>query len=74
MFHHFPGMGSKDVWDGYRENHYPHAMLFLPLSSLGTMDNYRNHVDALDLTRVVMAPYGEHRQARQFERVSLYSG
>jgi len=74
VFHHFPGMGSKDVWDGYRENHYPHAMLFLPLSSLGTMDNYRNHVDALDLTRVVMAPYGEHRQARQFERVSLYSG
>jgi len=66
-------MGSKDVWDRYRENHYPCAMLFLPLSGLGTVDNYRNHLDALDLTRVVMTPYGEHRQACQFERVSLYS-
>jgi len=28
VFHHFPGMGSKDVWEGYRENHYPSAMLF----------------------------------------------
>ena len=37
-------------------------------------DNYINHLDALDLTRVVMAPYGEHNEARQFERVSLYSG
>jgi len=64
-------MGSKDVWDGYRENHYPRAMLFLPLSGLGTVDNYRNHKDGLDLTRVAMAPYGEHRQARQFERVSF---
>ena len=74
MFHHFPGVGSKDVWVGYRENHYPHAMLFLPLSGLGTVDNYRNYLDALDLTRVAMAPYGEHRQAHPFERVSLYSG
>jgi len=62
------------AWYIYRENHYPRAMLFLPLSGLGTVDNYRNHLDALDLTRVVMAPYGEHRQAHQFERVSLYSG
>ena len=74
VFHHFLGMGSKDVWEGYGENHYPRAILFLPLSGLGTVDNYRHHVDALDLTRVVMAPYGEHRKTRQFERVSLYSG
>jgi hypothetical protein len=47
---------------------------FLPLSGLGTVDNYINYLDALDLTRVAMAPYGAHRQARQFERVSLYSG
>ena len=67
-------MGSKDVGDKYRENHYPRAMLFLPLSGLGIVDNYINHQDALDLTKVVMAPYGEHRQARQFEGVSLYSG
>jgi len=66
-------MGSKDVLEGYRENHYPRAMHFLPPSGLGTVDNYRNHLDALDLTRVVMARYGEHRQAHQFERVSLYS-
>ncbi|XP_024626894.1 protein MAIN-LIKE 2-like [Medicago truncatula] len=73
VFHHFPGMGSKDVWEKYVENQYPRAMLFLPLSGLGTMDHYINYLDALDLTRVVMAPYGEHRQAHQFERVSLYS-
>ena len=74
MFHHFPGMRSKDVWEGYVENLYPRTMLFLPLSGLGTVDNYRNYLDALDLTRVVMAPYEVHRQARQFERGSLYSG
>jgi hypothetical protein len=73
VFHHFPGMGTKDVWAGYIENQYPREMLFLPLSGLGTMDNYRNYLDALDLTRVVMAPYGVHRQARPFEQVSLYS-
>jgi len=43
VFHHFPGMGSKDVGDKYRENHYPRAMLFLPLSGLGIVDNYINH-------------------------------
>ena len=64
VFHHFQGMGSKDVWAGYIENRDPRAILFLPLSGLGIVDNYRNHLDALDLTRVVMAPYGEHHQAR----------
>ena len=38
------------------------------------MDNYKNHLDAMDLTRVVIAPYGDHRAARRFEQVSLYSG
>ncbi|XP_024634854.1 protein MAIN-LIKE 1-like [Medicago truncatula] len=74
VFHHFPGMRSKYVWERYVENIDPRAMLFLPLSGLGIVDNYINYLDALDLTRVVIAPYGEHRQARQFERVSLYSG
>jgi len=74
VFHHFPGIGSKDVWEGYVENQYPRAILFLPLSGLGTVNNNRNHLDALDLTRVVMAPYGPHRQTRQFEWVNLYSG
>jgi hypothetical protein len=74
VFHHFPSMGSKDVWEGYVENQYPRAMVFLPLHGLGTVDNYRNYLDVLDLTRAVMAPYVVHRQARQFERVSLYSG
>ena len=74
VFQHFQGMGNKDVWAGYIENQDPRAMLFLPLSGLGTVDNYRNHLDALDLTRVVMAPYGDHRAARRFEQVNLYSG
>jgi len=58
----------------YRESVSTHDAFFLPLSGLGTVDNYRNYLDALDLTRVVMAPYEVHRQARQFERGSLYSG
>jgi hypothetical protein len=74
VFHHFLGMGSKDVWEGYLENQYPRAMFFLPLSGLGTSDNYKTHLDTLDLTRVVIAPYGAHRQARLFQQVSLYSG
>ena len=74
LYQHFPGMGSKDAWAGYQENQYPRAMLFKPLSGLGTPYNYINHLDALDLTRVIMAPYGEHREARQFEWVNLYSG
>jgi len=74
VFQHFLGMGSKDVWAGYRENRDPRAMLFLPLSGLDTGDNYRNHLDALDLMRVVIAPYEDHRAARRLEQVSLYSG
>jgi hypothetical protein len=74
VFHHFPGTGSKDVWEGYLENQYPRAMCFLPMSGLGTLDNYINYLDALDLTRVVMASYGAHRQASPFQQVSLYSG
>jgi len=49
-------------------------MLFLPFSGLGTVDNYRNHLDAMDLTRVVMAPYEDHRATRRFEQVNFYSG
>jgi len=67
VFQHFLGMGSKDVWAGYKENRDPRAMFFLPLSGLGTVENYINHLDALDLTRVVMAPYRDHRAARRFE-------
>jgi len=48
-------------------------MLFVPLAGLGTPDNYINHLNRLDLSYVVMAPYGDHREERPFERVSLYS-
>jgi len=74
VYQHFQGMGSKDVWASYQEDRDPRAMLFVPLSGLGTLDNYINHLDRLGLSGVVMAPYGEHRQARPFERVSLFSG
>ena len=50
-----------------------HARCCVPLYGLGTTDNYRNLLDRLDLSGVVMAPYGEHREAHLFERVSLYS-
>jgi len=74
VYQHFQGMGSKDVLAGYREDRDPHTMLFLPLSELCTIDNYRNLLDRLDLSGVVMALYGEHREACPFERVSLFIG
>jgi len=74
VYHHFQGMGSKDVWARYREHRDPRVMLFVPLAGLGTPDNYINHLDRLNLRGVVMAPYRDHREARPFERASLYSG
>ena len=74
MYQHFQGMGSKDVWARYREHRDPRAMLCVQLSGLGTPDSYRNHLDKLNLSGVVIAPYGDNCEARQFERVSLYSG
>ena len=74
VYKNFQGMGSKDAWAGYWEDQDPRAMLFPPLSSLCTTDNYRNLLDRLDLSDVVMAPYGEHREARPFERISLFTG
>jgi len=44
-----------------------------PFSLLFTPDEYRGHLDVLDLADVVMAPFTEHREACPFERVSLYS-
>jgi len=73
-YQHFQGMRSKDVWAVYLEHRDPRAMLFVPLSSLGTTDNYINLLDRLDLSGVVKAPYGEHRPARPFDRVSLFTG
>jgi len=67
-------MGSKDVWAGYWEERDPRAMVFIPLSGLGTTDNYIILLDKLDLSGVVMASYGEHCQVRPFERVSLFTG
>jgi len=34
---------------------------------LSAPDDYKGHLDKLDLAGVVMAPYGEHRQACLFE-------
>jgi len=71
---------TSQVWEARMygqdiERIWIHARcFFLPLSGLGTMDNYINHLDALDLTRVVMAPYGDHCATRRFEQVSVYSG
>jgi len=71
VYQHLQGMGSKDASARYRD---PRAMLFLPLSDLCTTDNYKNLLDRLDLSGVVMASYGEHREACPFERVSLFTG
>ena len=74
MYQHFRGMDKKDVCGGYQECQHPRAMLFIPRVGLSALDKYRGHLDQLDLAGVTMAPYGEHRQAYPFERVSLYSG
>jgi hypothetical protein len=68
---HFRGIGSKDACGGYRDDQHPRAMLFAPWVGLSTLDSYRGHLDALNLSGVVMTPYGEHRQTCPFERVSL---
>jgi len=59
VYQHFRGIGNKDVWGGYWDDHHPHAMFFAPRVGLSTSDKYRGHLDALDLASVVMAPYGE---------------
>jgi len=69
----FMAIGSKDAWGGYQED-YPRAMLFASRFGLSTPNSYIGHVDVLDLSGVVMAPYEEHREACPFEPVSLYSG
>jgi hypothetical protein len=80
VFQHFQGMGSKDVWAGYVEERDPRAMLFIPLSGLGTTDSYRNLLDRLDLSGIVMSPYGDRTVRympewvlRQFGRVQTIS-
>jgi len=73
VYHHLQDIGSKDVWASYWVWD-PRAILFVPRAGLGTSGNYIDHLDRLDLSGVVTAPYEEHREACPFERVSLYSG
>ena len=49
-------------------------MVFAPRMGFSTPDEYRTHMDALDLSAFVMASNAEHREACPFERVTLYSG
>jgi hypothetical protein len=73
IYQHFRGIGSKDARGGYR-GEYPRPMLFAPRMGLSTPDEYRKHMDMLDLSAVVMTPYVEHRVSCPFDRVSLYFG
>ena len=74
VFKHFRGIGNKDLWGGYQELQHPRAMMYLPSRGTSTSDEYREHLDQLDLASVSMAPYVEHRHACSFVEVSLYSG
>lgn len=49
-------------------------MMYLPLRGMSTPDEYRQHMDQLDLMGVIMALYDEHSHACLFERVNIYSG
>jgi hypothetical protein len=55
VYQHFRGIGNKDVWGGYREHQHPRAMLFAPRVGLSAPDEYRGHLDQLDLAGIVMA-------------------
>jgi hypothetical protein len=46
---------------------------FIPRAGLGTPDEYKNHLDGLDLSGIMMHPYRDHHQVCPFERVSLYT-
>jgi len=73
IYQHFRGIGSNNVWGGYRDDMHARVMFFAPRIGLFTPDSYRGHVDVLDLSGVVMAPHEEHHEACPFKRVSLYS-
>jgi len=67
-------MGNKDLCGGYRERQHPHAMMFVPLRGMSALDEYRKHLDQLDLAIVTMAPYNEHHVVCPFESIWIYSG
>jgi len=56
VYQHFRGIGSKDAWGGYQDDQHPRAMLFAPRVSLSTPKSYKGHLDALDLSGIVLAP------------------
>ncbi|RHN74995.1 hypothetical protein MtrunA17_Chr2g0316371 [Medicago truncatula] len=66
-------MGIKDVWGGYRKHQHSHAMMFVPLKGMFAPDEYRDHLDQLDMASIFMAPYAEHHVVCLFEQTGLYS-
>lgn len=53
---------------------HPRALMYLLSRGLALPDKYKEHMDQLDLTGVIMSPYVEHCQTCLFERVNLYYG
>jgi hypothetical protein len=45
-------MGARDAWGGYRDHQHPHTLMYLPLRGMSSPNEYRQHLDQLDLVGV----------------------
>jgi len=49
-------------------------MMFVSLRGMSAPDEYKEHLDQLDLASVVMTPYADHHHVCPFQEVNLHSG
>lgn len=47
------------AWGGYRDHQHPHALMYIPLMVMSSPDEYRQHLDHLDLVCVIMSSYDD---------------
>ena len=72
IYEHFPGIGARVVVDDYQES-APRASRWVTGLTSPVLQ-YRRKLDSLTGVDVCWSPYEEHRVARQFEDISLFSG
>jgi len=66
-FQHFNEIRAKDYWVRDREDHHPHAMMYVSLNGQSVTNPKRSHLDNLDLGSVFMNLYHPHRETCLFE-------
>jgi Plant mobile domain len=72
IYEHFPAVGASVLRDDYQEN-YPRARRWVT-GLTNQASHYRSKLDDLTVGDVCWMPYQEHRAARAFEQISLFSG